>query len=288
MLQPMRELTFRPSPAPGIASPLTVRSAGHYRLGDRPESNAPRAFSQLFWVREGRVRYRRKGRLHACGAGEGFFYAAKEPHHVAAGDPPGDYYWATFDGPWVGQWLAAQGFGPGPRRAGPCPVELFEALRERIRQPSVAAEEQAAEWGLRLLIQFAAPGAAGPRGDTDPDEALCRQLERVIETHHTEADFGIEAAAEALGCHRSTLFRIYRRRRGIPPSAYLQRLRVQRALELLRTAAGPIAEIAPACGFRDPNYFAKVIRRATGEPPQSIRRGRALLPNPGSRGTVGP
>ncbi len=275
MLQPLRELTFRPSPAPGIVCPVTVRSAGHYRLVNRAESNAPRPFTQLFWVRDGWVRYRRKGRTYRCGAGEAFFYGAHEPHHVAAGEPPGEYYWATFDGRWVGDWLQAQGFGSGPQRAGPCPVELFEALRACLARPSVAAEEQAAEWGLRLLIRFATPGEAAAGGATGPDEALCRRLERLCEARHAEADFGVEAAAAELGCHRSTLFRVYRQRRGIPPSAYLQRLRVQRALELLRTAAGPIAEIAPACGFRDPNYFAKVIRRATGEPPRSIRRGRA-------------
>jgi AraC-like DNA-binding protein len=268
---PIRQLTFRPAPAPGISSPLTVRSTGRYRFHAHEEANVPRGFSQLFWVAEGELRYGRDGRWWRATAGDVFHYGATEPHRVRADEAYAGYYWITFDGSFVGQWLDARMPARGPRRAGPCPVYLFEEIREAIGHPAPAAEKHAAELGLRLLIRsLESPAAGGGVGPTR-EEGLCRALEALVEAGHADPDFGIEHAADQLGCHRSTLFRIYRRQRGITPSAYLQRLRVQRALAQLRGSDRSITEIAHGCGFRDPNYFAKVIRRATGDAPRRIR-----------------
>lgn len=271
MLHPFRQLTFRPAAVPGILSPITVRSTGHYRLGQRVELNPPRPFTQLFWVVAGTVTCGRDGTQHGCPTGSVFWYSPLEAHRVASLSPEGEYFWITFDGGFVADWLRTGAIGPTPRAAGPCPVELFEEIRSTISLPSVRAEKQAAELGLRLLMAFVDHSTI--REDIDPshEEQVCRDLETRISRNFRNPDFGVETAAREMRLHRTTLFRIYRDKRGITPSAFLQRTRLRHGLELLREGFLTITEVALASGYRDPNYFSKVIRRATGESPRRVR-----------------
>jgi AraC-like DNA-binding protein len=270
MLQNTRHLTFRPSTTPALLSPVTVRSTGHYRVRNWHEDRTARDFSQVFWVEAGQLDYFRKGNRYTAGPGTTFFFPAGEPHQIDVSGTSCDYRWVTYDGPLVGNWLEAVLQNPAPRPRGPCPVELMNEIRDCLRPASPAAERDAANLGLRLLMELAG-GTFRQMASLPPEEKLCTRLEAVLEEHHTDPEFGIEAASRLMERHRSTLFRTYRARRGITPSAYLQRLRLRRGLDLLRTSARPVTEIAHASGFRDANYFGKVIREATGESPRQVR-----------------
>jgi len=72
---------------------------------------------------------------------------------------------------------------------------------------------------------------------------------------------------------RSTLMRVFRRATGQTPIEYLVRLRIQKAMELLRNSDRTITEIAMDVGFNDSNYFSRQFRRITGSSPRQIRIG---------------
>ena len=72
---------------------------------------------------------------------------------------------------------------------------------------------------------------------------------------------------------RSTLMRVFRKATGQTPIEYLVRLRIQRAMELLRTTDRTITEIAMDVGFNDSNYFARQFRRLTDRSPRAFRLG---------------
>ena len=75
---------------------------------------------------------------------------------------------------------------------------------------------------------------------------------------------------------RSNLMRIFRQATGQSPIEYLVRLRIQRAMELLRSTDLSITEIAMEVGFSDSNYFARQFRRALGESPRSFRAKKSV------------
>ncbi len=53
--------------------------------------------------------------------------------------------------------------------------------------------------------------------------------------------------------------------------AYLQRVRMERAAELLRGSVAPVNQVASAVGYRQPAQFAKAFRRHHGAPPSTFR-----------------
>ena len=56
--------------------------------------------------------------------------------------------------------------------------------------------------------------------------------------------------------------------------SYLQRVRMERAAELLRDGDPPVNQVASAVGYRQPAQFAKAFRRHHGAPPSTFRRAR--------------
>ena len=69
----------------------------------------------------------------------------------------------------------------------------------------------------------------------------------------------------------SNLLRVFRKATGQTPIEYLVRLRIQKAMELLRNTDLAITEIAMEVGFNDSNYFTRQFRRVVGMPPREFR-----------------
>ncbi len=72
---------------------------------------------------------------------------------------------------------------------------------------------------------------------------------------------------------RSNLMRVFRKATGQTPIEYLVRLRIQRAMEMLRNTDLAITEIAMEVGFNDSNYFTRQFRRVVGTTPRDFRVG---------------
>ena len=71
---------------------------------------------------------------------------------------------------------------------------------------------------------------------------------------------------------RSNLMRIFRKATGQTPIDYLVRLRIQKAMEMLRSTNLPVTEIAMTVGFNDSNYFTRQFKKITRQPPSAYRK----------------
>ncbi len=87
-----------------------------------------------------------------------------------------------------------------------------------------------------------------------------------------ESNFTVDRLAGELNIHRSSLTRLFCRRVGLPLSDYIRRLRIRRAISLLKDSEKTVREIAFACGFSDPAYFSRCISTELGGNPQKIRK----------------
>ena len=109
------------------------------------------------------------------------------------------------------------------------------------------------------------------RAAADIGEERLKQMLTFMNAHLGAAVTLADLAASANVCPREAqrIFGRYLRER---PMAYMQRLRIYRAAQMLADTGKPVTEIALDCGFSSPGYFARQFRRITGKSPTAYRR----------------
>lgn len=80
-----------------------------------------------------------------------------------------------------------------------------------------------------------------------------------------------EGIARGQGITLSYFRMIFKEITGMPPTDYLNRVRILHALELLQTSDAPVAEIGRKVGIYDANYFSRLFKKITGYPPRYFK-----------------
>jgi AraC family transcriptional regulator len=81
----------------------------------------------------------------------------------------------------------------------------------------------------------------------------------------------LSGIAREIGVNPSQLAREFRKRTGGSMGEYIRRLRIEYAIERLRSTLIPISEIADAAGFADQSHFCRVFRSCVGTSPAQFR-----------------
>ena len=115
---------------------------------------------------------------------------------------------------------------------------------------------------------------AAPLQPSPRDEQFMKRFAGIIQSHLSDAEFGVEDACGEMAMSRVQLYRKVKALTGKTPVEILRQMRVERARELLLTSDKSISEIAYACGFNAPSYFTKCFKDAYGLTPGELR------PNP--------
>ncbi len=86
-----------------------------------------------------------------------------------------------------------------------------------------------------------------------------------------EAELTVEVLAGHAHMSVRGFARAFRREVGVTPAAYVETVRVERAVELLQTTAAGAEQIAATCGFGTPETFRRAFRRRLGVSPSEYR-----------------
>ncbi len=123
---------------------------------------------------------------------------------------------------------------------------------------------------LQILVACSRCYAAA---ETPQARALVRlaSLLAWIDDHHSRP-MRVDDLARRGRMSKSTLTRQFRRCLGRAPLDYVLDVRLRHAAERLRAEDTPIAAIAEAVGFDDPNYFARRFRARHGCTPRAWRK----------------
>ena len=260
-------MVFRPHAAPSPNIPLGARSVGHYRVNrSDPEKLLVKHFVQVFWGIKGRGRFVINGEERTLHPQDIAVYLPGMEHSLRAEVDGWEYRWWTMDGPMAVDIVRQFGLAADVYRVGPAPIEMFDELTRALRDLTPGGERQASALAYQLLSRVATSGRPGA------DDPVIDQALRAIQRNAPDPLFGIERLAALLAIHRSTLSRRFKAAMGISPLEYITRLRMQNAMSLLKESSLSVAEIARQCGYDDPNYFSRLIRRHTGDSPRPFRR----------------
>ena len=91
---------------------------------------------------------------------------------------------------------------------------------------------------------------------------------------HYSADVAMADVAAHTGVSERYLRKLFAREFHLSPLGYLQRIRIDKAVELLKNTELSVKEVAYLCGYHSPQYFAHVFKQYSGIRPQEIGRGR--------------
>jgi len=94
---------------------------------------------------------------------------------------------------------------------------------------------------------------------------LSKALDFIAKNYNT--DFSVEELAERLSISSGYMRRLFRQELNTNISSYVNKLRIEKAVELLNTRKYSVSEVAYLSGYSSPQYFSKVFLNKTGMTP---------------------
>jgi AraC-like DNA-binding protein/mannose-6-phosphate isomerase-like protein (cupin superfamily) len=172
-------------------------------------------------------------------------------------------------------WMQRQfaPLGPCERSFGP---ELGRVLEELSRAATAfQTDPQGPLDKPRLRTLICATLLAAARRLLTPDAASRRGFVAAARDHlreHLDEPLRITPLARQFGMSRTRFFELFKAETGLTPNDYLQRVRIEKATELLTCSDQSVTMIAFETGFTSSQYFSKVFQKYAGHTPSAYRR----------------
>lgn len=137
-------------------------------------------------------------------------------------------------------------------------VEFFDAI------------EAAYSYGLRPCKRC--------RPDLRSYQPMMELIEKAKSIYDTHLDDGNQLALQIqqLGVSRNHLIRLFRQHLNVTPVEYMNKLRVERATQLLSSTDASILSISLLCGFGSLSAFYECFKKQLGLAPNEYRKGYGL------------
>ena len=120
---------------------------------------------------------------------------------------------------------------------------------------------------LRERFSTSVPLRPGEIAVTSTDDVFLQRAKAIVEKRMADESFGVEEFATEVCMSRSQLHRKLTALTSLPSSDFVRYLRLHRAMDLLKSGAGSVSEIAYQVGFTDPSHFSRIFHRQFGVTP---------------------
>jgi transcriptional regulator GlxA family with amidase domain len=145
----------------------------------------------------------------------------------------------------------------------------LEDVRRLERHPSVLLRSKGVQTEEEIIVALHR-SLFGTESVPPQTSALAKRAVAYLHQHYALPLKRWEIA-EGVGVSEDYLSRVFSRELGISPWEYLNRYRIARAKELLRSTFESVASIGGKVGFPDPAYFSRVFHRVAGMAPRAYR-----------------
>jgi AraC-like DNA-binding protein len=203
--------------------------------------------------------------------------------------PHNNRYWLPADGKWSFFYLCLHGSNVvhcwqrlvssvGPVvdfRPNPGLIDAAAGLCGRILDSTITSPWQASSEAYAFTMQLMNECFPQPLQGTH-SRSLPEPMRKVVDSigRNLRHSPNIDTLAAAAGQSRFHFSRQFKKHLGMPPGEYVLREKLKAVVELLNTSDLPLADIAPLCGFSDPNYLIRVFKKLYGITPLQFRRRR--------------
>ena len=107
---------------------------------------------------------------------------------------------------------------------------------------------------------------------SEPEGPLVDKVRKLVYDNISDPDFGVHQIAFQAGVSVSVLYRKLRSLTGITVHDFVKTIRMNKAMELLKTGLNQVNEVATAVGYEDSKYFSKEFRKTFGKTPMEVKR----------------
>ncbi|HET7629472.1 MAG TPA: AraC family transcriptional regulator [Bacillales bacterium] len=159
-----------------------------------------------------------------------------------------------------------------------------KAIKHAACQAMTAQEEEEPAWQTRqykclidILLHVHEWAAESQGTESVVLAEIAEAVGLMLEDFRRPQD--IDGLAKRAGMGRTLFFEEFRVLTGLTPSVFLTRLRLQYAMDLLRTTNETVLEIAGESGFQSLSTFNKQFKRYTGDSPRTYRQQQKAGPS---------
>lgn len=253
--------------------PLLVNCAGNIAtaLPFTTDNTAGREDYYLLYMAAGTMRLRLPDGEHTLTTGDTVLFPPHFPYHyVYEGGTPLSYLWVHFTGSYAATLLSSLGFAPLPCLHGTGQndriVSVFRSIFAAFEEKSRLQKHELAVALEQLLVTVAL---------SITPEAESRTLERSVRYIHAayNTDIRIPDLARMENLSNSRYIALFGKQMGVPPSAYIIRLRMGAARDLLHGTDMSVKQIGALVGYDDAHFFSRVFKKHVGISPQAFRSG---------------
>ncbi|MFC5405172.1 helix-turn-helix transcriptional regulator [Cohnella soli] len=194
-------------------------------------------------------------------------------YYLPAGEPHWEFFFVTVHGDdALRHWRVLE------RKLGPIfelppksvPLEVLSSLYADIAGSSISDPYEISATLYRFVLELHRFADAGSQVRRDDIPEPLVQAVAVIRNRFHE-DLSLDELAEASGLTKYHFCRSFQKYFGIKPMQYVRKIRIERAVWLLRHTDMKISVIGEACGFAHSNYFIKTFRSIIGSTPGDYR-----------------
>ncbi|MDO4323450.1 MAG: response regulator [Lachnospiraceae bacterium] len=105
----------------------------------------------------------------------------------------------------------------------------------------------------------------------DSSLRLAEKARKYIEEHYAESDLSADTLCRYLNVSAAYFSTVFKREAGLGFAAYLTKVRLEHAVQLLMSTEEKTYVIAEAVGYMEPNYFSYVFKKEYGISPTKYR-----------------
>jgi len=150
--------------------------------------------------------------------------------------------------------------------------------REKLERENDSRVNHLFELREEARHQFAEATNVDPQkiGVNNEEQELTERMLKAIETHMTDAEYGVDQLAQDVFMSRSALYQKLRNMLGISPADFIRNVRMKRAAQLLSETDLPIGEVADRVGYNTHKAFATNFKKMFGVLPSEYRCPKAI------------
>ncbi|MBB3113305.1 YesN/AraC family two-component response regulator [Paenibacillus phyllosphaerae] len=100
-----------------------------------------------------------------------------------------------------------------------------------------------------------------------------KKMIQYIDDHYQE-EITLTSLARHVTMGENYVSALFKKKTGETLIHYLHRIRIEKAIEFLRTTDWPVSSVGQQVGFMNDNYFIKIFKRFTGTTPSQYRMSR--------------